>query len=62
MVGLSIGEKQFIEGGIAQDIRTDGRKRLVYRPIQVQTGVIPQANGSARVRMGGTEVIASVKV
>lgn len=61
MVGLSIGEKQFIEGGIAEDIRTDGRKRLIYRPIHLQTGVIPQANGSARVKMGGTEVIASVK-
>ncbi|GJT73098.1 exosome complex component RRP42 [Tanacetum coccineum] len=61
MVGLSIGEKHFIQGGIAQDLRTDGRKRLTYRPIVVETGVIAQANGSARVKMGRTEVIASVK-
>ncbi|GMH30343.1 hypothetical protein Nepgr_032186 [Nepenthes gracilis] len=61
MVGLSIGEKHFIKGGIAQDLRCDGRKRLSYRPLYVETGVIPQANGSARVRMGGTDVIASVK-
>ncbi|XP_057962143.1 uncharacterized protein LOC131153709 [Malania oleifera] len=61
MVGLSAGEKLFIEGGIAQDLRSDGRKRLTYRPINVETGVIPQANGSARVRMGATEVIVSVK-
>lgn len=61
MVGLSIGEKNFIRGGIAQDLRCDGRKRLSYRPIHVDTGVIPQANGSARVRIGGTDVIASVK-
>uniref|UniRef100_A0A7C9CGI3 Ribosomal RNA-processing protein 42 n=1 Tax=Opuntia streptacantha TaxID=393608 RepID=A0A7C9CGI3_OPUST len=61
MVGLSIGEKNFIRGGIAQDLRCDGRKRLSYRPIGVETGVIPQANGSARVRIGGTDVIASVK-
>ncbi|XP_054781282.1 uncharacterized protein LOC129288635 [Prosopis cineraria] len=61
MVGLSLGEKQFIQGGIAQDLRSDGRKRLTYRPIYVETGVIPQANGSARVRMGATDVIASVK-
>ncbi|KAL5540240.1 hypothetical protein UlMin_044480 [Ulmus minor] len=61
MVGLSLGEKHFIQGGIAQDLRADGRKRLVYRPIYVETGVIPQANGSARVRLGTTEVIASVK-
>ncbi|XP_010547205.1 PREDICTED: exosome complex component RRP42-like [Tarenaya hassleriana] len=61
MVGLSVGEQHFIKGGIAQDLRSDGRKRLTYRPIYVETGVIPQANGSARVRMGGTDVIASVK-
>ncbi|PON35836.1 Polyribonucleotide nucleotidyltransferase [Trema orientale] len=61
MVGLSLGEKHFIHGGIAQDLRSDGRKRLTYRPIYVETGVIPQANGSARVRMGGTDVIATVK-
>ncbi|EXB98286.1 Exosome complex component [Morus notabilis] len=61
MLGLSLGEKQFIKGGIAQDLRSDGRKRLTYRPISVETGIIPQASGSARVRMGATEVIASVK-
>jgi exosome complex component RRP42 len=42
MVGLSLGEQCFIEGGIAQDLRCDGRKRLTYRPIRVETGVIPQ--------------------
>ncbi|XP_040374797.1 exosome complex component RRP42 isoform X3 [Rosa chinensis] len=61
MVGLSIGEKYFIQGGIAQDLRTDGRKRLSPRPIFVETGNISQSNGSARVRIGATEVIASVK-
>ncbi|XP_034222818.1 exosome complex component RRP42-like isoform X1 [Prunus dulcis] len=61
MVGLSIGEKHFIQGGIAQDLRSDGRKRLTIRPIYVETGVISQANGSARVRMGATDVIACVK-
>ncbi|KAG5553506.1 hypothetical protein RHGRI_011397 [Rhododendron griersonianum] len=61
MVGLSIGEKHFIQGGIAQDLRSDGRKRLTYRPISMETGNIPQANGSARLKMGATDVIASVK-
>lgn len=61
MVGLSLGEKHFIQGGIAQDLRSDGRKRLTFRPISVETGVIPQANGSARVKLGGTDVIAGVK-
>ncbi|KAF6163567.1 hypothetical protein GIB67_022132 [Kingdonia uniflora] len=62
MVGLSIREKHFIEGGIAQDLCTDGQKRWDYCPLSIETGVIPQASGSARVRMGGTNVIiASVK-
>lgn len=61
MVGLSIGEKHYVEGGIAENIRSDGRKRLTFRPISLQTGVIPQANGSARVKIGGTDVLASVK-
>ena len=42
MVGLSLGEEHFIQGGIAQDLRSDGRKRLTYRPIYVEIGVIPQ--------------------
>ncbi|CAH2068780.1 unnamed protein product [Thlaspi arvense] len=62
MVGLSLGEKLFIQGGIAQGLRTDGRKRLTYRSISVETGVIEQVNGSARVKMGATDVVASVKV
>ncbi|KAG6413930.1 hypothetical protein SASPL_126645 [Salvia splendens] len=62
MVGLSLGEQTFIKGGIEQDLRTDGRKRLTYRPIFLETGIIPQASGSARVKLGATDVIASVKV
>lgn len=48
MVGLSVGEKHFIQGGIAQDLRSDGRKRLTYRPIYVETGVIPQVSDVLR--------------
>ncbi|KAK3421066.1 hypothetical protein EUGRSUZ_G01770 [Eucalyptus grandis] len=45
MTGLSLGEKQFIQGGIAQDLCSDGRKQLTYGPIYVETGVIPQGRG-----------------
>ncbi|CAI9271496.1 unnamed protein product [Lactuca saligna] len=45
-------------GGIAQGLPTDGCKRLTYCPISIETGVITQENGSARVKMGKTEVIA----
>lgn len=42
MVGLSAAEKHFIRGGIAQDLRSDGRNRLTYRPMYVETEAIPQ--------------------
>eukprot|EP00252_Welwitschia_mirabilis_P023179 TRINITY_DN649_c0_g1_i1.p1 TRINITY_DN649_c0_g1~~TRINITY_DN649_c0_g1_i1.p1 ORF type:complete len:287 (-),score=79.76 TRINITY_DN649_c0_g1_i1:418-1278(-) len=61
MVGLSHGEKVFIQGGIAQDLRSDGRGRQHFRPFAIETGVIPQAHGSARVKLGSTDVIATVK-
>ena len=48
MVGLSEGEKHFIRGGIAQDLRTDGRRRLQFRSLSVQTGVIPQVGFTTR--------------
>lgn len=52
MVGLSEGEKEFIKGGIAQDLRSDGRRRYTYRPICVETGVIAQVTIS-RIYMYG---------
>ncbi|XP_072979050.1 uncharacterized protein [Typha angustifolia] len=61
MERLSDGEKHFISCGIAQDLRSDGRRGHQFRSISVETGVIPQANGSARVRLGATDVIASIK-
>lgn len=42
MVACSVGEQHFLKGGIAQELRTDGRKRLTYRHTYVETGVIPQ--------------------
>ncbi|MCD6088971.1 exosome complex protein Rrp42, partial [Candidatus Bathyarchaeota archaeon] len=42
--------------------RLDGRGLLDYRPIQIETGIIEKAEGSARVRIGKTEVVAGVKI
>lgn len=45
------------------DLRLDGRKLTEYRkPITVETGITKTAEGSARVKIGETEVIAGVKV
>ncbi|MEM3154352.1 MAG: exosome complex protein Rrp42 [Candidatus Woesearchaeota archaeon] len=47
---------------LQKNVRFDGRKNLEYRPITVEYGVSASAEGSARVKIGGTEVIAGVKL
>lgn len=42
--------------------RVDGRGFDEHRPIVIETGAIPKANGSARVRLGDTEVVCGVKI
>lgn len=45
------------------DTRLDGRKLTEYRkPIEVEQGVVKTAEGSARVKIGETEVIVGVKL
>ncbi|MEK6837292.1 MAG: exosome complex protein Rrp42 [Nanoarchaeota archaeon] len=42
--------------------RYDGRKLDEFRPVSVEYGVTKNAEGSARVKIGDTEVIAGVKL
>jgi exosome complex component RRP42 len=42
--------------------RTDGRKFDELRPLKVETDFIGSAEGSARVRLGNTEVVVGVKL
>eukprot|EP00823_Brevimastigomonas_motovehiculus_P008388 TRINITY_DN7679_c0_g1_i1.p1 TRINITY_DN7679_c0_g1~~TRINITY_DN7679_c0_g1_i1.p1 ORF type:complete len:337 (+),score=93.48 TRINITY_DN7679_c0_g1_i1:91-1101(+) len=58
---LSSGEKQFITQGAELGVRNDGRGLLDYRQFTVETGVMQNANGSARVKLGSTEVLVCVK-
>jgi exosome complex component RRP42 len=43
-------------------MRTDGRKFDELRPLKVDTNFIGSAEGSARVRLGNTEVVVGVKL
>ena len=52
----------YIENLVAKDKRTDGRKIDEFRKINIETGVIEKAEGSARVKLGNTEVIAGIKL
>jgi len=58
---LSEAEKMFIIHGVQDDLRVDGRSRLDYRPIEIETSVVPTANGSSRLRLGNTEILVGVK-
>jgi len=42
--------------------RLDDRGLADWRPVQIETGVIEKAEGSARVRLGRTEVMAGIKI
>jgi exosome complex component RRP42 len=47
---------------ISEGKREDGRKLDEVRKIEIITGCIDSADGSARVKLGKTEVIAGVKI
>ncbi|KAF8979053.1 Exosome complex component RRP42 [Entomortierella lignicola] len=59
---ISPAERDYILKGIECNIRADGRQRSDYREVTVETGVVSQTSGSARVRIaGGTDVLVSIK-
>lgn len=58
---LSSSEKEYITLGVKANIRADGRKRLDFRHFVLDTDTIPQAAGSARVHLGATDILVSIK-
>jgi exosome complex component RRP42 len=54
--------RQQIAQLIADGTRLDGRGLKDYRPIQIESGIIEKAEGSARVRLGKTEVVVGIKI
>jgi hypothetical protein len=44
-----------------EDFRCDGRTRLDYRPMEVETDVVSHASGSARLRLANTDILVGVK-
>jgi exosome complex component RRP42 len=70
MVRLSNAELKFVEFGVQQNIRNDGRARFDHRPISIETcEEVPQAYGSGRVTLckemegmnGLTDVMVVIK-
>jgi exosome complex component RRP42 len=54
--------KQAMMDSLARGKRLDGRDFTDQRPLEIEVDVIKKANGSARVKLGYSEVIAGIKV
>ncbi|MEM5802216.1 MAG: exosome complex protein Rrp42 [Candidatus Aenigmatarchaeota archaeon] len=55
-------EEKFILELLEKGKRIDNRAFDEFRPIEILKGIVKKAEGSARVRLGLTEVIAGVKI
>lgn len=62
MLKISKAEQEYLIQGVEQGIRNDGRGRLDFRSYTLETGIISQANGSARLKLGMTDVLVGIKV
>ncbi|MCL6500462.1 MAG: exosome complex protein Rrp42 [Candidatus Pacearchaeota archaeon] len=54
--------KKKIEEMIKEGKRMDGRGLLEMRPFEIELGISKKAEGSARVKIGDTEVVAGIKL
>ena len=58
--GTSKGELTYTLEGVAADLRADGRGRLDYRHLTLELALFPHTAGSARLSLGGTDVVVGV--
>ncbi len=58
----NIALRNYIKALLAKNKREDGREKDDLRDIKIETNYISQANGSARVHLGKTDVIIGVKI
>lgn len=58
----SLAEQEYCTACVKHGIRLDGREPCDFRPIELELGLIAQANGSARLHLGSTDVLVGVKV
>jgi exosome complex component RRP42 len=55
-------KKNYLHKLAEQQKRADGRQFDQYRDISIETGIISKAEGSARVKIGNTQVVAGIKI
>ena len=61
-VELSEAERTYVLHGVQDDLRVDGRCCGDYRHMEVETGVVSNTNGSARLRLANTDILVGIKV
>lgn len=59
---LSDIKRDYVLSRLREDQRIDGRKFDEFRSIEIQTGIISKAEGSALVRIGNTQVVVGIKM
>ena len=59
---IPLVQKKKIAQLLSDGKRLDGRGLTDYRAVQLGTGIIGSAEGSARIRLGKTEVLVGIKV
>ena len=62
MTVVPIIKRDYIYKLAEQGKRVDGRNFDEYRTIEIETGVVSKAEGSARVKIGNTQVMAGIKM
>ena len=55
-------KRDYLANLAEQGKRADGRRFDEYRNIEIETNIISKAEGSARVKIGNTQVIAGIKI
>ncbi|XP_056154577.1 exosome complex component RRP42 [Lampris incognitus] len=58
---LSEAEKVYILQGIRDDLRVDGRSCEDYRLMEIETGVVPNTDGSSKVTLGNSVILVGIK-
>eukprot|EP01029_Cantina_marsupialis_P028746 TRINITY_DN777957_c0_g1_i1.p1 TRINITY_DN777957_c0_g1~~TRINITY_DN777957_c0_g1_i1.p1 ORF type:complete len:288 (-),score=70.08 TRINITY_DN777957_c0_g1_i1:124-987(-) len=57
---VSLSERKFISEGVIAGIRGDGRNSTDFRPIIIETNILPNANGSTRILGRGLDILVAV--
>ena len=55
-------KRDFLEKLAKENKRADGRKLDEFRDIEIEVGLVSKAEGSARVKIGNTQVITGIKM